>query len=217
MLNQSRIALFFAALILSASATASSFSISPIPFPPFFAGGPTAHTLEVVNKGTEPLTLEAAAFTWEGKPTREIRFFPPIAKLKPGEGQKIKVWRITSIDESEKAYRLVVRELAPPLQAGIVSLPSASLSLFLTPKDAAHKLQVEKIEKTGGKRTVTLANKGSAHIRIMGVRSGDGAEILPYGRFSDVLAGESMRLEVPADCHSLLVKDDQNHEMPLAL
>lgn len=219
MLNQKRITLFFAALILSASANASSFSISPIPFPPFTQGGPTAHTLEVMNKGTEPLTLEATAFSWEGKPTREIRFFPPISKLKPGEGQKIMVWRITSIDESEKAYRLVVREreLAPPLQAGIVSLPSASLSLFLTPKDAAHKLQVEKIEKTGGKRTVTLANKGTAHIRIMGIRGGDGAEIVPHGRFRDVLAGESMRLEVPADCHSLLVKDDQNHETPLAL
>ena len=220
MLNQPSIPLFFAALILSASAsasaTASSFSISPIPFPPFISDGPAAHTLEVVNRGSEPVTLEAAAFTWKGKPTREIRFFPPITKLKPGEGQKIKVWRMTSIDQNEKAYRLVVRELAPPLQAGIVSLPSASLSLFLVPAGATYKLEA-KSEMAGDKRIVTLTNKGAAHIRIMGIRGGDGAEIVPHGRFRDVLAGESTQLEVASNCHSLLVKDDQRHEIPLAL
>lgn len=161
--------------------------------------------------------MEAAAFTWNGKPTREIRFFPPITKLKPGESQKIKVWRGTTFDEIEKAYRLVVRELAPPQQAGIVSLPSASLSLFLTPRDATHKLKVEKIEIAGDKRIITLTNMGDAHIRIMGIRGGDGAEIVPFGRFRDVLAGESTQLEAPANCHSLLVKDSQNREIPLAL
>lgn len=82
--------------------------------------------VRVENHGSEPVTMQADAIDWsrqdadgDGVSTDALMVSPPIFMLRPGQTQIVRVGlrRATALTQ-EATYRLVLREIPRPAEAG---------------------------------------------------------------------------------------------------
>lgn len=105
---------------------------------------PTA-VLQLRNSSDVTVDFEVLAFAWDQDEendvhlteTREIVFFPAMVSVEPGKVRKVRVAAQTPLEKTEKAYRLLLKQL-PPRSAPEGGTAVHILTEFLVPVFAGH-------------------------------------------------------------------------------
>jgi fimbrial chaperone protein len=168
-------------------------------------------TLTLNNPSTEPITLQARAFTWgqDGNndplnPSEAVLISPPMATIGPGETQIIRVAVRQPAVSHEATYRLLIDQLpqaAHPKAIAILLRLSIPLFVEASPNETA-KLEFRVTRNPDGKPSLVVTNGGLCHdsIREIHLKASDGTTWkvnvpgLPY-----VLAGAQRSWPIVAE------------------
>jgi fimbrial chaperone protein len=192
MITQKRIALGVIGLVLTGSAAAANFSVSPLRLDLTSRSA----MLVVTHEGDTPVDLEVKAKIWtqvDGKDvygdtsTSDLEVSPQLFTLPtPKIGKKVCLpnkcnIKVSVVNEgirsgTEKAYRLYVTELPPPHhEAGesVVIRTSFGIPVFVSDPNAkvSAKLRVSVEGGGGGFIKVRLVNQGTAHAHLKSITS----------------------------------------------
>ncbi len=106
------------------------------------------------------------------EPTREILVAPSVFEIAPGGQQIIRIALapVVRARKAETPFRLLVRELPPPVRTpnGPTILLEMSVPVFASVRGAAPEFTV----RAAGASGVTLTNTGRAHARLLQVGAG---------------------------------------------
>lgn len=161
---------------ISTGVQASSLSISPITVTLDEKTQSAALTLK--NESGESRVIQTELLRWTQEkgenvhaPSRDILANPPIATLRPGQTQIIRIGLNRKMDnKQELAYRLYVSEVPPPPKEGFTGLRIAlrlGLAVFVSPKaEPTDKLEWAAARDPGGVLRLTLRNSGNRHVRL---------------------------------------------------
>jgi fimbrial chaperone protein len=184
------IAIFW--LVLCASASASSISVSPTTLN-LVTSGEAGSSVTVTNSSTAPVNIQARALRWtqvDGRdrldPTEEVAVSPPIIQVAPGADQVIRIVRLSQRPVTgEEAYRLLVDELPSSAR-----LPATSVHLvvrqsipvfFRSPEAAFEPLSFE-LSRAGNATRAIGINRGEAHQKITSLTIKDGHNTVRYSK-----------------------------------
>lgn len=209
-----------ATVLLSTAPALAQSSVVIWPVDPRIAADQSAAALWLENRGAQPVTLQVRTFAWD-QATGEDAYreqdavvaSPPIAQVGPGERQLVRLIRRAPDGPGEHAYRLLIDELPQPRQTSDQALSahlavqmrySVPLFTFGTQPVGAAPTLSSRVELSGGKRWLVVANGGSAHARLTDLRTRDhqGEASVRPGLIGYVLPGATMRWELPADAAS---------------
>jgi fimbrial chaperone protein len=157
-------------------ARASSFALNPTIMT--LSGTATSGDFVIANLGQEPLRLSVRAYVWEQTsgdpeslvPSDHVPYFPRLLTLAPGASQRVRVGVLDPRGSVERAYRVIVTELPPPVSAqsggpGLHLLERIDVPIFLpSPARAAADGAIGAVERRNDGIDVTLTNAGNAHI-----------------------------------------------------
>jgi fimbrial chaperone protein len=177
-----RFALYFGLAMSQVEAVgAADFRIVPVQVRLSPAGPRGILTLE--NHSDEALRFQVTAFAWEqdadGKmklePTEDVRVFPMLVSVPPGEERKFRVVALTRAGAVEKSYRVFFDEL-PPLETpatprqGIRVLTRMGIPIFLEPVKSVAQVRVDEPSFASGRISFSVQNPGTVHAMLEGVR-----------------------------------------------
>jgi fimbrial chaperone protein len=149
-------------------------------------------TVQVINLGTEAVTLQADAVRWQREdgrdvdaPTADLILNPPIFTLPAGQTQVVRVGlKQANGTDQEVAYRLVMRELPPApgerllVNAQVRVLVSLRLPVYVAPmkvqRDERWTLQTD----PQGQAVAEVSNRGNVHLKVATLRLQDGQRTL---------------------------------------
>lgn len=160
---------------------AADFRVVPVQVRLSPAGPRGILTLE--NHSDEALRFQVTAFAWEqdadGKmklePTEDVRVFPMLVSVPPGEERKFRVVALTRAGAVEKSYRVFFDEL-PPLETpatvrkGIRVLTRMGIPIFLEPVKSVAQVRLDEPSFAGGRISFSVRNPGTVHAMLQGVR-----------------------------------------------
>ncbi len=169
-------------------------------------------SLRLRNGRARPVAFEVDAYVWTQQngrdvltPTREVIVAPGVFEVAPAGEQVVRLGVRAPAQETERAYRLLLREL--PSQRGEGSALGfaleMSLPVFVTPAGATASLQARS-ETHGDMRAIVLSNTGRAHLQLSSVQDVDAAGALDAPRY--LLAGASAEVELPANVRAVRVR-----------
>ncbi len=212
-------------LALAVPAQAANFEVSPVRVT--LAHGEQSHLIAISNQGGDPLRFQLEAFSWRQRPngdpllapTEDLIFFPRLFEVGPHEVQNVRVGAPSPATQSEKTYRLLLRQLKPveaaSAQAG--SLPQAKITVltnldipvFIEPAAPSTQAAISTLSLRNGQVAFTVGNTGNAHLRIISVRVrglASGGQVIFAQQTGNayVLAHSSRSYELPmptADCN----------------
>lgn len=185
-------AMLASALVLGAEAArAAEVQVGPV----LVTLSPTTRSaiVAVRNQGKETARFELQVRAWsqgatgemELSPTEEITVYPPVLTVPPGEERNLRVGAVAPFGAVERAFRLVVQELAPPEtpEAGpqVRMLTRMLIPVFLGSVKPVEKAVLSPPAVQAGKVTFRLANEGTVHFRPDAVRLvglGEGGKVL---------------------------------------
>ncbi len=197
-----------AAALLSASALAGSFTVTPvrIDIPPLRR----AASIEVQNTGDQPAQLQAERYRWtrdndgddELAPTEDFVVTPPIMQLAPGQKQIVRVLLLAPPDpKRELAYRLILQEtlVGNPPPNTVATVLRISLPVFVAAPKAQPELAFS-VAREGEQWRLTADTRGSAHGFVVASRTAAGDKLpvsgylLPGERRSWLVASAPERI-----------------------
>ncbi|AFL89586.1 P pilus assembly protein, chaperone PapD [Terriglobus roseus DSM 18391] len=195
---------------------AQTLAVEPVNL--FFLPGQKIVTLTLKNPASEPITVQGRAFTWaqEGNAdplnaTDAILISPPMATIRPGESQVVRVAMRQPASERESTYRLLIDQLPSAARPKEVSiLLRLSIPVFVEADvHATAKFEFRVEHHRDGKSILIVANNGQIHdsVRDIHLKTSDGSVWkavvpgLPY-----VLAGAERRWPI--------VPEGTAHAMP---
>jgi fimbrial chaperone protein len=159
-----------------AGAQASTLSISPVIVTLDEKTQTAALTLK--NESSESRVIQTELLRWTQKngedihaPSRDILVNPPIATLRPGQTQIIRIGLNRKVDNNQElAYRLYVSEVPPPPKEGFTGLRIAlrlGLAVFVSPRaELTEKLEWKAVRNPKGTLQLTLRNNGNQRVRL---------------------------------------------------
>ncbi len=197
--------------------------------------------ITVTNNGSERITTHVDVVSWtqsDGKdifgPTSDVLFNPGMFTLEPGQEQVVRLgWRQTSQLNSERTYRIMFREVPPPLSTNapptsptgelrnqLRMLLELRVPIYVSPYQTIHQSNWTAKYLDGKRIEVQLKNQGNLHtvIHSLQLTSASGVPIgAPLNVHSAVLSGQSRTwtLSSPqADKEALAVevRADQLHK-----
>ncbi|HET8733864.1 MAG TPA: fimbria/pilus periplasmic chaperone [Anaeromyxobacteraceae bacterium] len=181
----------FALLVGAGAARAAEVQVGPV----LVTLTPSTRSalVTVHNQGKEPVRFELQAKGWsqgeggemELSPTDEIAVYPPVLTVAPGEERNLRVGAVAPFGATERAYRIVLQELAPPETpesgAQVRMLTRMLIPVFLAPARPVEKAALAGLTAVGGRVTVRLVNEGTVHVRPDSVKLsglGEGGKVL---------------------------------------
>lgn len=204
------VAAFASALTCASVATAVPTGLRVSPVVVTFPASSGAGSVRIDNGRATATSFQIDVYRWtqvDGAdvlaPTRDIAVAPSIFELAPGAGRIVRVALAPArrTADREQAFRLIVRELptgeAVAGRARVVL--ELSLPVFATVRDAASQLVAH---RDGA--AITVANAGSGHMRVLALKTGYGADVVP-GAPRYLLAGSVMRRPLSANVDALRV------------
>lgn len=224
--------------VLGASGAQAATSVLIWPIDPVLEADQKAGALWLENRGTTPANLQVRVFAWrqdgyddQFQTQREIIGSPPVASIKPGEKQLIRLTRTgQSPAGQEQAYRIIIDEIPPALPANEPQTSQAqirfqmrySVPLFVYGQGLWSKPDADgKRDAAGvgtpllswrqvsqqGKSFVEIRNVGPVHARLTDVVMQQGAQSKPVveGLLGYVLPGATMRWPAPASASAASV------------
>ncbi|WP_175649861.1 fimbrial biogenesis chaperone [Pseudomonas sp. Marseille-P9899] len=232
-----RLALGLALLGAGAAQAATSVLIWPID--PVIEADKQAGELWLENRGSESANLQVRVFAWnqgefddQYQNQREVIASPPVANIPPGGKQLIRLIRaIAPPAGQEKAYRIIIDEIPPPMppggnaagpQAAIRFQMRYSVPLFVygqglwgkpDPNGQRDTAGVGKPQLSWrqvavqGRPYVEIRNTGPVHARLTDVVMQQGGQNRPVveGLLGYVLPGATMRWPVPLQASAATV------------
>jgi fimbrial chaperone protein len=203
-----------AALFLAAAlpGVAGTFRVSPIRVE--LSAQQSTAVVTINNGGEEAVVVQLQMYGWSQQdgndvyqPTTELIATPPIATIKPGGAQIVRIGLRRSIDpERELAYRLYLQEIPTPPKPDFKGLQVAlriGLPIFVQPQSKAAPVlrwQVEAASKDQVR--VTLRNEGNAHVQVTDFNLSVPGREQPLASqqvAAYVLAGQSHQWTLPVD------------------
>ncbi|MGZ8262478.1 MAG: fimbrial biogenesis chaperone [Methylotenera sp.] len=184
-------------LFISITANAADLAILPVGLS--LASSNSKGMITVSNRGKESIVIQAEAVSWtqaDGKdeyaPTRELLVNPPLFTIPPGRSQVLRVGlRQVPSSKQETAYRLLLREVPPPLpsstqidegkQGNIRVLLQVRLPVYITPAATVHIQQWQAKRNANGTVALKLSNTGNVHTLVseLKLRSADESTYSP--------------------------------------
>lgn len=162
---------------VATTATAGSFSVSPVRAT--LSAQNTVESLTVRNNGAEPAVVQLEVLSWSQdenaedvlSSTREILATPPIFTVPAGGTQVIRVGLRRSVEPGrELSFRLFLQEVPPAPKPGFQGLQVAlrlSIPVFVSPSVAAAPvMRWQTVSLPTGQLRVHLKNDGNAHVQI---------------------------------------------------
>lgn len=189
---------------------ASGLGVTPIRV--YLSEGTPTAALTLENNGSTPTVVQLQLMRWDSDgveeqyhPTYEVVATPPIATLRPGQTQVVRVGLSRDVDpDRELAYRLYIEEVPPPARPGQQGLQVAlriGVPVFVAPKVAAQpSLQWRALRNGTDGVAVEASNVGNTHFRLMSLklRGGETAAVLAERQIVGyLLPGQSRRWVIP--------------------
>jgi fimbrial chaperone protein len=209
------------ALFLSMSGRLDASGFGFVPTQLYLGPRTASANLKLKNQDTRAFRFQLSVVAWtqdsKGEaqliPTKDIVVFPLLFTLEPGQERIVRVGATTLTTDTERTYRLVVKEL-PPLERvgdprdGVRVLTGLSIPIFVQPARPVIKGGIDSLALRNRKLSFHVNNPGNVHFQLQGVSvRGLGAtgENLFEARLPAwyVLAGGLREYEVellPKDC-----------------
>ena len=204
-------------LLCAGLAQAASVDINPVRLELTQAG--VSAELRIRNGDSAPVSMDVVAMQWDQgelgedqlTPSSEILAVPPIFTVAPGGEQVVRVAMLGKPDpESERTFRLLITELAPPegpRGSGVTMRLQVSLPVFVEPpgNSVTPEIRLESVEKTEQGSYVRLANTGKAHVKLRSVTISGDAGTFPQegekavGQARYILPGATVGFLIPGD------------------
>lgn len=171
--------IFITAFLMLSISKSYGFKLSPMSVELSDRGKKATKSFRVINTGKKKVKVEAEVLTRKidlnNKETREdtsdFKLFPPMLEVDPGKSRVIRISYIGQKVDSEKAYRLVVRQIPDPQKkkeegAQIDFLFEYVASVYITPKGAKPDIVVEKSLKVSDQIEINFKNRGDKHVLL---------------------------------------------------
>lgn len=194
--------------VLSCTAKASSWSVSPTRFELIAPNVASVMTLR--NNGKDPVNVQIRIFRWTQvngverlEPTMDVVASPPATRLTPFNEYLVRLVRVARKPvAAEESYRLLVDELPRPAQSGngvIDFTVRFSVPVFFRNPDAAASRISWSLRQTKQGLVLTATNTGSSKLRLSDVEIEQaGRTIVKLNQLAGyVLGGATM--EFPLD------------------
>jgi fimbrial chaperone protein len=198
-------------VVLAAGLPANAQSLSVLPVNIFLQPGERAATMTVTNHGTTDTSIQIRAYAWDQKgdedpltTTNGILVSPPIATIKAGTAQVVRIVLRQTPQGHESTYRIVVDQIPPPSEPGVVHVVlRLSIPVFAEPDTRATPHVLFNVERdAAGKVYLVGINDGQRHDAIHDIVlwMGDGNKLKTSTSASPyVLAGATRRWLVIPD------------------
>lgn len=172
-------------LMITASAFAQAGELRVLPPALEFGVDTKSGELSLVNEGARRLLLRVTAYEWgqdvEGRDihtdTSDVVFYPKNIVLDAGGRQVIRAGAKGASSSREKAYHLIVEEIAQPGDRGLqenekraaaMGLRSA-IPIFVKPRREQVSWEIKEIDLSGGALSVAVHNTGNVYITVTSV------------------------------------------------
>jgi fimbrial chaperone protein len=163
-------------------------------------------SLRVRNGRSRAIAFGADAYDWRQEngrdiltPARDLMLSPGLFEIGAGAEQVVRLGVLAANANSERAFRVVLRELPGQRQATPLAF-ELSLPVFIAPIDARGQLEARGELRAHG-HALVLANSGRTHVRIASVETAE-AGLIASPRY--LLAGS--RVEIPLPSHARTVR-----------
>lgn len=206
--------------LISSSATAGNFAVSPILLD--LDSTSKSGAITISNFADNELKVQIRLYEWveDGngadsyQPSDDLLYFPRLATIAPGAKQIVRVGlRGPSSDAREKSYRLFIEELPEKKPLAGTQLGVAvrfGVPLFVKPPKEELRGEIESIRMEKGHLHVMVRNSGNVHFRIESVTASAGdlysAEV--GGWYLLPVAKREYQIAVPSDACIKLKKID---------
>ncbi len=201
--------------IVAFPAGAASVGIAPVRVT--FETGDRSQVVELTNRGSEPVSMQADPRLWLQDPdgndlysdTDDLLVVPRIFSIDPGASQIVRIGRVDpGAERQEKSYRVFFTQLAPATTTGpqLQFRLRLAIPVFMMPKDrAAPKLEMMRAGHTEEGFEVVLHNSGTSHIQVLELDAEPLGELSPDATSSIVggylLPGTTRRFLLPIPQH----------------
>jgi fimbrial chaperone protein len=137
------------------------------------------------------------------EPAEGVAVSPPIAQLKPGGENMVRIVRTSKAPvRGEESYRVVVDELPPTARQAItvIMVVRHSIPVFFADPDASGAAVDWSVKPVSGGYQVTARNRGAKRFKIanLELKSGGGTIAERDGLLGYVLGGSTAQWIVPA-------------------
>ncbi len=165
-------------------------------------------SLRVRNGRDRPAAFEIDVFDWRQEngrdvltPTRDLLVAPGVFEVRAESEQVVRLGVLAANANSERAFRVILRELPAQRQSGAVLGFTLELSLpvFIAPIEARGQLEARAEERPWGPM-LRLANTGRTHLRLAAVET---AETGPVQAPRYLLAGASAEIPLPRNARTI--------------
>lgn len=197
------------AAIAPADAQTGGIQVAPVMMT--LSGEQSIASLRMRNGRSRPVAFEVDVYAWsqnngqdELTPTQDVIVAPSIFEIAAGSEQVVRLGVRAPLQDTERSYRLILRELPMQRPSGSVLgfTLEMSLPVFVTPVGAAPSLQT-RTETRGDVRTIVLSNTGHAHLQLSSVEDMDSGA-LDAPRY--LLAGTSAEVLLPANARAVRLR-----------
>ncbi len=139
------------------------------------APGEMTTTLSVTNVGAQTTTVQLRPFSWKQTdgadtlaPTDDLVVSPPITEIDGSQSQVFRIVLRTPPNGNEASYRLVLDQLPPAAQPGVVRIAlRLSIPVFASAGSYPASRVVWHIGLDGGRTVLIGSNEGSRHVRVL--------------------------------------------------
>lgn len=146
-------------------------------------------TVQVTNRGREPVILQAEAIAWTREagvdrdaPTADLIVNPPLFTLPPGQTQIVRLGlRRADAAEHEGTYRLVLREVPSPtagdglgVAGNVRVLVALRVPVYVAPQAVRRDERWQARLDADGQLVARVSNAGNVHLKVGLLRLHDG-------------------------------------------
>jgi fimbrial chaperone protein len=198
-----------ALVVLLAGLAARAQSLSVLPVNIGLTPGQKATTLTVTNQGNSETAIQIRAYAWNQRSGEDqlttsnaVVVSPPLASIAPGATQVVRLILRQSPQGREATYRILVDQIPPPAEPGIVHVVlRMSIPIFALPAARAVPHVQFHIERDADSAYLVALNDGGRHeaIRNVVLWTGDGRKLSTESDASPyILAGATRRWPIAA-------------------
>lgn len=165
--------------------------------------------VKVENHGSEPVTMQADAIDWsrqntdgDSVPTDALMVSPPIFTIGPGQTQIVRVGlRRAAALTQEATYRMVLREIPRPVEAGdtvsgnVQVLMALRVPVYVAPQQPRREARWQVRSDGQGNITAEVTNNGNVHLTLasLHLRDASARSLAEQSGPAMVWPGESRR------------------------
>lgn len=190
------------ALLTGPAVQAQTLTVLPVNV--WLQPGQRATMLTVTNGGDHETAIQIRAYGWNQQDGDDqltasdaVVVSPPIATIAPGASQVVRLILRQAPDGREASYRILVDQLPPPAEPGIVHVVlRLSIPIFALPRARAIPHLQFHIESNAGSAYLVAINEGGRHeaIRNVALWTSDGRQLSTRSNASPyILAGATRR------------------------